>query len=95
VFAHTDFERLHRLLRHALGLLLTFPGQPASEPNLLARIAERHSRHDLGIDPTLYPFFVDSLVATVRAYDQEFSPAVERAWRRAVAPGIAYMQSRY
>ena len=95
LFVETDFERLHKLLRHALGLLLAFPGRPESDLNLLARIAERHSRRDMDIDPALYPFFVDSLIVTVRTYDGEFSPTVERAWRRALAPGIAYIQSRH
>lgn len=95
LFAHTDFERLHRLLRHALGLLLAFPGRHASDPNLLARIAERHSRRDLNIDPALYRLFIDSLVDTVKHYDPEYTPAIEAAWRSTVAKGVAYMQSKY
>jgi hemoglobin-like flavoprotein len=95
LFGRTDFERQHKLLRHAFGLLLLFPGQGDTEPDLLARIAERHSRRDLNIDPALYGPFVDSLIVTVRQHDPQFAPAVERAWRRTVALGVAYMQARY
>lgn len=94
-FANTDFERQNRLLRHAFGLLLIFPNQPEYEPTLLTRLAERHSRRDLDVDPSLYAFFVDSLIATVQRYDPEFTPAVADAWRTTIAKGIDYMKSKY
>src|SRR5881396_3445085 len=40
--------------RPALGLLLIFPKHPELEPSLLARAAERHSRRDLSVPPSLY-----------------------------------------
>jgi hemoglobin-like flavoprotein len=95
LFAKTDFTRQHRLLRHAIGLLLIFPHQPVSEPSLLERVATRHSRRDLGIDPSLYPDFVESLIHTVAEHDPEFSSEVEHAWRETIAPGIAYMRAAY
>jgi hemoglobin-like flavoprotein len=94
-FAKTDFERQNKLLRHALGLLLIFPKQPDGEPTLLTRVAERHSRRDLDVPPSLYPPFVDSLIATVRQYDPAFSPEVEAAWRGTVQKGVQYMISKY
>jgi hemoglobin-like flavoprotein len=95
LFAGTDFSRQHQLLKHALGLLLTFPAQPEHGPELLTRVAERHSRRSLGIRPALYPRFVDALVQTVAEHDPAYGPGVEEAWRTAVAPGIAFMQGRY
>lgn len=95
MFAKTAFDRQHKLLHHAIGLLLSYPGPPAKGPNILARVAERHSRRDLGIDPSLYPPFLECLIDTVRARDPEFTPAVEHAWRSGLAPGFAYMQSQY
>jgi len=95
LFAATDFARQHKLLRHAIGTLLIFGHQPESDPNLLTRIAVRHSRKELGVDPAWYPLFLDSLIDTVRTYDPRFGPGVEAAWRTATAKGIAYMQSRY
>lgn len=95
MFARTDFMRQHQLLRHAIGLLLLVPNQPTDNPNLLTRVAERHSRRDLNIDPARYGPFVDSLVKTVAGFDPQFNPAVERAWREAMAPGIAFMMASY
>jgi hemoglobin-like flavoprotein len=94
-FATTDFEQQAKLLRHAIGLLLIFPTQPPKEPSLLARLAERHSRRDLNIDPSFYRPFIESLIATVKQYDGEYTPAVEAAWRETVAPGVEYMKSKH
>lgn len=95
MFAQTDFQRQHKLLRHAFGLLLNFPKQPAGEPTILARVAERHSRRDLGVDPSLYPPFIDALIDTVRQCDPSFTPPIEDAWRRTLQQGVAYMQAKY
>ena len=95
-FASTDFELQHKLLRHALQLLFVFSSKSEEEAKfLLRRVAERHSRRDLGIDRSLYPPFVDSLVKTSSEFDPQFTPDVERAWRDALAPGIAYMINKY
>ena len=94
-FAGTNFDQQTKLLRHAIGLLLIFPNQPSQEPTLLSRVAERHSRRDLDIDPSLYSPFIDALIETVKQFDRECTPAVEAAWRTTVAPGVAYMKSRH
>src|SRR5438552_8789892 len=80
MFAKTDFDRQHRLLRHAFGLLLTFPAQTDRERSIVARVDDRHSRRDLAIYPALYPLFIDSLIDAVKRDDHEFRPAVEGAW---------------
>jgi len=95
MFASTDFKRQHQLLKHAIGLLLVFPNQKPDDPPLLKRVAARHSRAELGIDPSLYPAFVDALITTVAEHDSEFDEATERAWRDTVAAGITYMQAAY
>lgn len=95
MFANSDFERLPRLLQHALALLLVHPTQPEGEPTPLRRVAERHSRRDLDVSPSLYAPFLDSLMQTVRARDPEYTPDIEAAWRATLEPGIEYMRSRY
>lgn len=77
-------------------LLLLFSSKSEEEAKLLLRrVAERHSRRDLDIDPSMYPAFVDSLMTTSTDFDPLFTPDVERAWREAMAPGIGYMTSKY
>ncbi|HXG97914.1 MAG TPA: globin [Gemmatimonadales bacterium] len=94
-FAGTNFELQTKLLRHAVGMLLIFPNQPNKEPNLLTRVAERHNRGDLNVDPSLYKPFIDALIDTVRQFDGKCTPTVEAAWRETVAPGVEYMKSRH
>lgn len=93
MFSHTDFERQHKLLQHAIGLLLSFHASER-EPNLLTRVAERHGRKDLKVDPAHYTSFVASLIDTVRQFDPEFSPEVGEAWREATNAGIEYMRAK-
>lgn len=94
MFAKTDFARQHKLLQHAIGLLLSYDGQPHEEPNLLTRVAERHGRHDLKVDPSHFDDFIESLIQTAGEFDPEWSPATAAAWRDATAAGIAYMKSK-
>ena len=93
MFAKTDFERQNKLLQHGLGLLLNYARRP--NPTLLERLAVRHAKGDLDVAPTLYPNFVESLIATVREFDPQCDPKVEQAWRAALAPGIGFMTSLY
>jgi hemoglobin-like flavoprotein len=92
-FARTDFERQGRLLKHALGLLIIYAKRP--NPALLERIALRHSRNGVDVPPDQYPHFVSALEQALAKHDPEYRPDVGAAWRSALAPGIAYMQSRY
>ncbi len=93
MFAKTDFERQHKLLRHSLGVLLIYAKR--NNPALLERVAVRHSREDVNVDPSLYPHFVESLVQAVRECDPECCPEVEEAWRASIEPGIEFMKSKY
>ena len=94
MFAKTDFSRQHKLLQHAIGLLLGFDQQRAGESNLLSRVAERHGRNDLKVHPSHYQPFVESLIQTARAVDPQFTVETEVAWREGIAGGIAYMKSK-
>lgn len=93
MFAETYFPRQRQLLKHGLGLLLSYAGRP--DDALLERLAARHSRTGLDIGADLYPYWVDSLVQVVSERDPKFDPAVESAWRDVVAPGIDFMISHY
>jgi hemoglobin-like flavoprotein len=94
MFAKTDFSRQHKLLHHAIGLLLAYDQRRDETPNLLSRIAERHGGNDLKVQPAYYKEFVESLIQTAREVDPQFTADTEAAWREAIAAGIAYMKSK-
>lgn len=93
MFAKTNFERQHKLLQHGIGVLFIYAKR--NNPALLERVAVRHSRKDVDVDPSLYPCFVESLIKALREYDPKFSPEVEEAWRVAMEPGIEFMKAKY
>ena len=93
MFAETQFPRQYRLLQHALGLLLSYGNRPDAQ--LLERLAAKHSVKSINVPPSMYALFVDSLLATIREFDDRCDGEVEGAWREAVRPGIDYMKSKY
>jgi len=93
MFAKTEFPKQYKLLQHGLGLLLSY-GKKRDDA-LLDRIAARHSASAVNVAPSMYPLFVESLLETVRECDPRCEPAVETAWRDAIAPGIDFMKARY
>jgi hypothetical protein len=96
-FAHTDFKRQTRVLADSFWVISVAAQGPKASPAWgdLPRLAARHSRNDLDIQPGLYDRWLDSLVEAVRKHDGQFSPEIELAWRKTLAVGIEYMRSKY
>jgi hemoglobin-like flavoprotein len=96
-FKNTDFKRQNTALADSLYVVAN--AAVSDEGSLgregLARVAARHNHKDRDIRPELYDLWRDSLLATVRIYDPEFTPAIEEAWRSILGWGIEYMRSRY
>jgi hemoglobin-like flavoprotein len=92
-FAKTDFERQNKLLQHGIGLLFVYARR--RNPVILDRISDRHGPADLNIEPRLYSFFADSLMATVEEFDPRYSAEIGAAWREAMEPGIRFMTARF
>lgn len=94
-FRHTDFDRQKAALTQSLYLLVLAleGGQPAID--YLDRVARRHGRAALDVEPELYDGWLECLIQTVREHDREFSDEVERGWRETMRFGIAFMRARY
>jgi hemoglobin-like flavoprotein len=89
-FANTRFDKQEKLLQHGISLLFIYAKRP--NPNLLARLADRHGPSDLNIPSQLYPVFVASLLATVRRFDPQYDEQTGEAWLAAMSPGIAMIR---
>ena len=95
-FVNTDFVRQKRALRASLHhLLLAAQDQEKGPDAYLAEVAERHGVGHLDIGAELYDFWLDSLLATVKECDPEFSPEVEKAWEDVMMVGIRYLCASY
>ena len=95
-FENTDFDKQKRLLRASFYLILLASEDPENGPErYLGFLAARHSASDLDIGSEFYDLWLDSLLATVKDCDPEYSPEVEAAWERMMEIGIDYMLRRY
>jgi hemoglobin-like flavoprotein len=94
-FEGTNFSRQTVLLKASLYMMMLVHWERPEGHDHLERIAQSHSRNDLDIRPEWYELWLDCLVATVKQFDPDFNEATEQAWRRMLAPGIAFMKSRY
>lgn len=95
-FANTDFHRQKRLLRASFYLILLASEDPKDGPErYLGHLATRHSTKDLDVGAELYDLWLDSLLASVKECDPEYSEAVEEAWEKMMGIGIDFLLSRY
>lgn len=93
-FAETDFEKQKQVLMLSLAFISAYAG--SGQPNaVIEKIALSHGRGGHDIVPEYYDLWLSCLIDTVREYDPEWSPDVESAWRKTMAPGIAYMKAHY
>ncbi len=95
-FAHTDFTRQKRALRASLyAMLLAASDEDKGPERYLRDLAELHSSRRLSIGAEFYDLWLDSLLATVKEFDPEYSPEVEKTWERVMMVGIDYLLSHY
>ena len=96
-FKGTDFPRQARVLADSLYIMsvASESKEDAIAWKQLDRLAEAHSRRGLDIRPDLYQSWLDCLLKAASQYDLELSPAMEGAWRRALAPGIEHLRAAY
>jgi len=95
-FEKTDFVHQKRALRASLHhLLLAAEDEKKGPDRYLAEVAERHAAGQLDVGAELYDLWLDSLLATVRECDPEFTPEVEKAWEAVMMVGIQYLCRNY
>ncbi len=93
-FKHSDMLRQQRMLEKSFYRLLVFYATNNAD-DFLERIAEKHSKKGLNIDPDLYDLWLDTLLETVAEFDPEFDDNVELAWRLVLSTGITYMKFKH
>lgn len=95
MFANTDFERQHRMLRKALLSAVTFAAAGEVARQRLLVIRESHNRAHMNVRPELYPFWVNSLVKAVAVCDPDYNDPLDREWRAVLQPAIDFITSGY
>lgn len=93
-FEHTDLRAQARMLKTSLYMMMSATYESERIVHL-ERLARRHSRADLDIEPGLYDLWLDRLVQAVTEFDPMFDDEIGTAWRRVLQPGIEFMKSGY
>ena len=91
LFISTDMAKQKSILKSSFPLIMA----AYSNPIVLKNIATSHNRINLDIKPTMYKFWVNSLLEAVEIVDPKYSPEVNHAWREILSAGIEYMKSQY
>ncbi len=93
-FRHTDMARQQAMLKKAFYHLLAFYASSHAD-YYLQEVAISHDRAHLDIRPGLYDLWLETLIDTVRTFDEQFDDEVELAWRLVMTPGIVFMTFHY
>jgi hemoglobin-like flavoprotein len=88
-------RRQRQLLREALVHLIAYSTGNEFSRSRIAELAESHSRMQLNVRPELYEIWIDSLTKAVRRHDDQYTPDLEAAWRRVIAPGVEAIKAAY
>jgi hemoglobin-like flavoprotein len=95
-FEKTDFARQKKMLQDSLFVMLVAAGTTTGLAHKeLSKLADRHSRQQLGIEPAWYDSWVRCLLQAVSEHDPEYRPELDDAWRESIRDGIELMKARY
>lgn len=94
-FHGTNFERQIQMLGDSLFHSLNFAKDQTDYLATLEKVAERHAKNDLNIEPDLYKHWLSSMIQAVKKHDPEFNKDLELAWREALDPVIKLFIKKY
>lgn len=94
-FHGVDMQQQNRLVREGIIRLVDFAERDGVARPELERLGRLHGRDQLDIDPGLYPAWIETLLATVREFDDEYDERLDEAWRLVIDGGIAAMVACY
>lgn len=95
-FAKTDFDRQRRLLRRTLTTAIMYAAGSDIVASQVDRMAEIHSRKGHApVQPHLYQYWLDSLMAAIREHDPKLDAELEDLWRQAMMPIVDRFTSCY
>lgn len=94
-FVKTDMSKQHKLLKEGITFLLMSAGGSGFAQNEMKKLGVRHDTAHLNVKPELYRFWIDALMKTVREFDQNFTPELDKKWRTILEIGIQQFIDKY
>lgn len=96
MFAKTDFGAQRVALRRGISVAILHAAGSGLSRRTTEQMADVHARHGRApVDPALYPYWIDSLLAVVAETDPEATPALLARWRTAMGVVCATFTQRY
>lgn len=90
-FKNSNMTEQKGLLRQGLNLAIMFGDDNPVGQNGIARIRASHAKDKLDIPPNLYKYWLESLIQTISEFDKEFTPELEKEWRRVMQKAIDFI----
>ena len=94
-FAETDFNRQRNVLRDSVQLMAHRDVADPEMRTMLDNLGKAHGRRGRNIPPDLYELWLDSICATVKELDPEWSDELERKWRVRMRAGMQVIMAAY
>ena len=91
IFSHTDMDNLKQKLKLTLSICSQVASQEPGCERYLEHLGRVHG--NLEIREEHYRLWLESLIASARQCDPEFTPAVEQAWRETIGQSIKILLS--
>ncbi len=95
LFRNTDMKAQRKMLETSLYMMMAAPSGVHKASAHIDHIAKTHSRQGYGVKPELYDLWLKCLLETVKAYDDQYEPVVESAWKQTLQYGIDLMKAKY
>ena len=88
LFAETEMTKQKQLLRQGISMMFMLLGGNSVGTTGIDRIGESHSKKNLNIDPNMYDFWINSLVKTVKEFDEKMTTPLEADWKKTLRIGV-------
>ena len=96
MFARTDFGAQRVALRRGISVAILHAAGSGLSRRTTEQMADVHACQGRApVDPVLYPYWIDSLLAVIAETDPEATPALLARWRTAMGVVCATFTERY
>lgn len=96
MFKNTDFSVQFLALRRGISAAITYAGGSTLSRRMMTEMAQVHSKRGRApVPPTLYPYWMDSLLRATAEHDPEYDFALEQRWRAALGRTTQYFIDQY
>jgi hemoglobin-like flavoprotein len=96
LFKNTDFSVQFLALRRGISAAITHASGSTLSRRMMTEMAQVHSKRGRApVPPTLYPYWVDSLLRAIAEHDPEYDFVLEQRWRKALDHTTEYFIAHY